>query len=204
MNKSKAKNFSLYQQTQPFITLIMLFFLALSVRASDEELRDPREYFFSQSFGDLNEELQTAKSEGKKGMLLFFESEHCKYCQAMLKGVLSRANVQDWYQNHFLSIAIDIRGDVEIKDLDGITLPSKVFAEHREVFMTPVLTFIDLEGAEVYRHLGMVKTSEELLMLGEYIVGGYYFDTEFRLFEQQQGLSNTEKQLRTPQAENVN
>ena len=70
--------------------------------------------------------------------------------------------------------------------------------------MTPVLTFIDLEGVEVYRHLGMVKTSEELLMLGEYIVGGYYFDTEFRLFAQQQGLSNTEKQLRTPQAENVN
>lgn len=204
MNKSKTKIFSLYHQTWPFIILIMLFFVALSVRASDDQLRDPREYFFNQSFGDLNEELQAAKSEGKKGILLFFESEYCKYCQVMLKNVLSRTHVQDWYQNHFLSIAIDIRGDVEIKDLDGITLPSKVFAEHREVFMTPVLSFIDLEGAEVYRHFGMVKTSEELLMLGEYIVGGHYFDTEFKSFAQQQGLSNTEKQLLTPQAENVN
>lgn len=166
----------------------MVLSSALSASANQGDGREPRQYFFDQSFGDLPEELQTAKDQGKHGILLFFEAEDCRYCHAMLKNVLSEPKVQDWYREHFLNIAIDIHGDVEIRDLDGITLPSKVFAQHRQVFMTPVLAFLDLDGREVYRYLGMVKTTEEFLMIGEYIVGGHYLDTEFKVFAKKQGL----------------
>jgi thioredoxin-related protein len=171
-------------------TLILLLSLLIvsDLLAVEEELRDPREYFFTQSFGDMPEELQTAKAEGKHGILLFFEAEGCPYCRAMLKRVLSQKMVQDWYRERFLSIAIDIHGDVEIKDFDGITLPSKVFAEHRRVFMTPLVSFIDLNGDEIYRNVGMVKTPEEFLMIGKYITGKHYFDTEFEVFASRQGL----------------
>jgi len=156
--------------------------------ATDKESRDPREFFFTQSFGDLPEELQTAEEEGKQGMLLFFEAEACPYCSAMLKQVFAQKNVQDWYRERFLSIAVDIHGDVEIKDFDGITLPSKVFSKHRKVFMTPVMSFIDLKGIEIYRHSGMVKTPEEFLLIGEYIAGNHYFDTEYKVFAKERGL----------------
>ena len=116
----------------------------------------------------------------------------------MLKNVLSQKQVQDWYQQHFISIAVDIRGDVEIKDFDGITLPSKVFAQHRKVFMTPVLSFINLEGSEIYRHLGMVKTAEEFLIMGEYIKDKHYFDTEYRVYAHARGLQKTGGALVTP------
>jgi thioredoxin-related protein len=115
----------------------------------------------------------------------------------MLKQVFSQKQVQDWYQEHFLSIAIDIHGDVEIKDFDGITLPSKVFSEHRKVFKTPLISFIDLDGIEIYRHLGMVKTPEEFLVMGEYIVGKHYFDTEYKVFAKKQGLLQAEDTLTT-------
>lgn len=168
--------------------------------AGEAEIRDPREFFFTQSFGDLPEELQTAKAEGKQGMLLFFEADGCPYCRAMLKRVLSQKQVQDWYRERFLSIAIDIHGDIEIKDFDGITLPSKVFSEHRRVFMTPLVSFIDLNGDEIYRHLGMVKTPEEFLVMGKYIAGKHYFDTEFDVYARQQGLQAGEI-LATPMEE---
>lgn len=168
--------------------------------AVDENIRDPREFFFTQSFGDLPEELQTAREQGQKGMLLFFEAEGCPYCLAMLKRVFSQKQVQDWYRERFLSIAVDIHGDVELKDFDGIALPSKVFAEHRKVFMTPMLAFINLDGVEIYRHLGMVKTPEEFLMMGEYIVDGHYFDTEFSVFAEKRGLHEQET-LVTPMNE---
>ena len=158
-------------------TWIPLILITTSAFATEAENREPREFFFTQSFGDLPEELQAAKAQGKQGLLLFFEAEGCPYCVAMLKNVFSQKQVQDWYEQHFISIAVDIRGDVEIMDFDGITLPSKVFAQHRKVFMTPVLSFINLEGSEIYRHLGMVKTAEEFLLMGEYIKDKHYFDT---------------------------
>ena len=163
-----------------------------TITADENTWRDPRAFFFIQSFGDLPEELQMAREQGKKGMLLFFESEGCSYCRGMLNKVFSNERVQDWYQKHFLSIAVDIHGDVEIKDFDGITLPSKVFSDHRKVFVTPTVTFIDLNGDEIYRHTGMIRTPEALLIMGEYILEGHYFDTEFRVFAERKGLKKQE------------
>jgi len=197
MKKIDLKNFRYRSSCWLTVILIALLLTTFSALATETDSRNPREFFFTQSFGDLPEELQTARAQGKKGLLLFFEAEGCPYCLGMLKRVFSQKQVQDWYREHFLSIAVDIHGDVEIKDFDGITLPSKVFAEHRKVFMTPMLAFIDLDGSEIYRHLGMVKTPEEFLVMGEYIAEGYYFDTEFRVFAEKRGLHKQETLVTT-------
>jgi len=105
----------------------------------------------------------------------------------MLRDIFSQRAVQDWYTDRFVSIAVDIHGDVELTDFDGITLPSKVFSDHRKVFLTPVISFIDLQGDEVYRHVGSVRTVEEFMLIGQYIEGRHYFDTEFRIFADAQG-----------------
>jgi thioredoxin-related protein len=162
------------------------------------EERDPYTHFFIQTFGDLPEEMATARADGKLGMLLFFEADACSYCQHMREKVLNQKKVQDWFGKRFVNIAVDIHGDVELTDFDGITLPSKVFAEHRRVYLTPVTAFIDLHGNEIYRHLGMVKTPEEFLLLGEYVAGEHYTDTEFRVFADRRGLAEGEDVLATP------
>ena len=178
--------------------MLVLLTVISSMAKGDDDSRDPRQYFFIQSFNDMPDELVTAREQGKKGILFFFEAEGCRYCQAMLKDVLSRKEVQDWYEKHFLSIAVDIHGDVEITDFDGITLPSKVFASHRKVLVTPVLSFIDLQGSEIYRHTGMVKSPEEFLLMGEYVAGGHNFDKEFGMFLEQKGFKNTVDRFVTP------
>lgn len=166
-------------------TFLALLLTGTSILADEPAAtRDPGEYFFSQSFGDLPEELADAQKAGKIGLLLFFEQDNCAYCQFMKSKVLNQRSVQDWYNKRFLSIAIDIRGDVEIKDLDGITLPSKIFAEQRNAVMTPVIVFIDLDGAEVFRKWGMVSTPEEFLLMGSYIEEQRYLDLTFADFAQ--------------------
>lgn len=189
-----------------WLTVVATLFLltTVSALATDDDFRDPREFFFTPSFGDMPEELGTASKQNKQGIFLFFEAEGCSYCKAMLKGVLSQKMVQDWYRERFSSFAIDIHGDVEIKDFDQITLPEKVFAEHRRVFLTPTLSFIDLEGAEIYRHTGMVKTAEEFIMMGEYIEGKHYFDTEFKVYAAKRGLRNPGAALVTPAQKSSN
>jgi thioredoxin-related protein len=166
---------------------LLIGFLLLCVAATTipqsvtaAETRDPREFFFAQSFGDLPEELAEAREAGKLGLLLFFEQEGCPYCERMLKTILNQPAVQDWYRERFVSIAVDINGDVELRDVDGIALPSKVFAEHRRVKTTPTLSFIDLSGAEVYRRVTMVSGPEEFMMMGQYIAEGRYTDTAWK------------------------
>lgn len=162
------------------------------------ESRDPRAHFFTQTFGDLPEELQLAREQSKLGMLLFFEAESCPYCQHMLRRIFNQPAVQDWYNERFVSIAVDIHGDVELTDFDGITLPSKVFSDHRRIFLTPVVAFTDLNGAEIYRHLGMIETPEEFLLLGEYIEGRHYLDTEYPVFARARGWTGREGRRITP------
>jgi len=178
--------------------LFAMLLLAGAVLAEEQETRDAQEYFFTQTFGDLPEEMQTARDEGKLGMLLFFEAEACQYCQYMLRKIFNQRRVQDWYRERFVNIDVDIHGDVELTDFDGITLPSKIFADHRRIYMTPVLSFLNLDGVEIYRHLGMIKTPQEFLLLGEYIEGEHYFDTEYKVFARKRGMRDEEDILTSP------
>ena len=169
--------------------------------ADEQASRDAREYFFTQTFGDLPEEMQSARDDGKLGMLLFFEAESCFYCQHMVHKVFSQKKAQDWFGARFVSIAVDIHGDVELTDFDGITLPSKVFSDHRRIFLTPVIAFIDLDGNEVYRHLGMIKTAGELLTLGKYIEGKHHYGMEFKTYARERGIQEEDGVLMTPAGE---
>jgi thioredoxin-related protein len=185
----------------PVVIALLAVLLIMGAALADEpELRDPYQHFFTTTFGDLPEEIALARQEGKLGMFLFFEADACPYCEHMRRKVLSRPDVQDWYRERFVNIAVDIHGDVELTDFDGITLPSKVFTEHRKVYVTPVMMFIDLEGREIYRKTGMVRTPEEFLLLGEYIEGRFYYDRTFRQFAQQRGAVD-EETLYTPSGE---
>ena len=131
-------------------------------------------------------------------MLLFFESEACPYCEHMRRKVFNQQSVQDWYRPRFVSIAVDIHGDVDLKDFDGVTLPSKIFSDQRRIFLTPIISFIDLNGIEIYRHLGMIKTPQEFLTLGKYIEDEHYFDTEYKVFLKSQGMQSNSDKLTTP------
>ncbi len=182
----------------PMALAMLVAGVAFAAEPDTTDSRNPRDYFFTQTFGDLPEEMQLARDEGKQGMLLFFEADYCKYCQYMLKKVFNQPSVQDWYAERFVSIAVDIHGDVELKDFDGITLPSKIFADQRRIFMTPVMSFIDLTGVEIYRHLGMIKTPQEFLLLGKYIEDKHYFDTEYEVFLSSQGFEISTETLITP------
>ena len=54
------------------LILIAVNVFAAELFAAEQVTRDAREFFFTQSFGDLPEELAAAKKQKKQGMLLFF------------------------------------------------------------------------------------------------------------------------------------
>ena len=56
-----------------FFTVLLM---ALMLPAQALQLRDPESHFFDETFGDLQEELATAKEQGKKAILIMFENSN--------------------------------------------------------------------------------------------------------------------------------
>lgn len=150
------------------------------------DIRDSGQ-FFDSTFGDFSEELENAKSQGKRGVLLMFEMDECPFCHRMKSSVLNQAGVQDYFKAHFLIFAVDVEGDVEITDFAGAAMPQKDFAlkSHR-VRATPVFAFFDTEGALVAKYTGATRDADEFMLLGRYVVEGHYKDESFQQFKRGQ------------------
>ena len=163
-----------------FRQCLFLIVFVLSANVLADKPRDPYKFFFHETWGDLPEEIEKAKSENKSGVLVFFEMDECPFCHYMKTNVINQPEVQDYFQKHFVNISIDIEGDVEMVNFDGKTTKQKDFAfkEHR-VRATPVIAFFDLKGKRIHRHIGKTSGVKEFLMIGEYVVSGAYKDMPF-------------------------
>ncbi|MEN8167228.1 MAG: thioredoxin family protein [Pseudomonadota bacterium] len=166
--------------------LLLLTGLLLIGTLSQSATRDPDDYFFDQSLGDFREELETAREEGKKGILIMFEMEECPFCHRMKTRVLNQIEVQDYFKANFLIFSVDIEGGIMITDFQGEEMSQKDFAfKQFRVRATPVFGFFDLTGKLTARYTGATSDSREFLWLGEFVVDGHYEKTNFSRFKRQ-------------------
>lgn len=151
---------------------IVVLLLALAVAGTSFAAmpRDPAEYFYEQTLGNLIDDLADAKEQGKKGVLLFFQQEECPFCHRMKTTIMNQVNVQNYYAKRFLVLEIDIESDGEIVDFDGnTTTMKKYFAKiTRNKGATPVFAFFDLQGKLIVRYTGATSGIDEFIWLAEY------------------------------------
>ena len=183
MSLSKRQGLRRSDQWAGGLTAIVMMLLACPAQAT-EAPRDPYEHFFQSTFGDFPEELEQAREQGKRGILIFFELDECPFCHRMKQTVLNQPEVQDWYRERFLIFSVDIEGDTEVVDFQGNTMPAKEFAFRvNGVRATPVFLFYDLGGKPVARYTGATRDAEEFLWLGEFVADGHYLDTNYTRFK---------------------
>jgi thioredoxin-related protein len=152
------------------------------------QLRDAESHFFDESFGDLQEELETAKEQGKKAILIMFEMDECPFCKRMKAKVLNRDDIQDYFREHFLILTMDVEGDLEITDFQGEATTQKEFAlKQYRVRATPVFQFVDLDGKPIKkaRYTGATSDADEFMLLGKYVVDEHYKETSFVRYKRQ-------------------
>jgi len=168
--------------------------LAGSASSAEVERRDAMEYFFNQSFNNLDEELEIAKEEGKKGVFIMFTDKDCPWCLKMKTTIMNRADIQDYYREHFRVLTIDINGDTLMTDFEGNEMEEKEFAfkKHR-VRATPVVMFFDNTGKKTMRLTGIVRDAREFMWLGEYVVNGDYNRINFTKYKRER--AKQEKQV---------
>ena len=168
--------------------LLPAFFLLVSGLAQAVELRDPGSYFFTETFGDMTEEIENAKDEEKKAILIMFEMDECPFCHRMKSTVLNRKDVQEFFREHFLILSMDVEGDQEMTDFNGETTVQKDFAlKQFRVRATPVFQFIDLEGQPIKRarFTGATGSAEEFMLLGQYVIDKEYEKMSFTRYKRE-------------------
>mgnify|MGYP001813213237 FL=1 len=171
--------------------LLAALFLSAST-AVNAVVRDPGEHFFDQTFGDFSEEIENAREQGKKGILIMFEMDECPFCHRMKTTVLNQSERQDLFREHFLIFPVDIEGDVEVTDFSGNSLAQKDFAlKEFRVRATPVFAFFDLDGKLIARYTGATRNAEEFRWLGDYVVDGAYDEVSFTRYKRQRQQQGT-------------
>jgi thioredoxin-related protein len=164
-------------------TIKTLFFAVLVALVAPYSLAAETSPFFALNTGDLRAELADARSDGKRGLLLFFEQEGCPGCRHMKQAVFPRKDVQDYYRQHFVSLAVDIYGSVPLTDFAGRQVSEKGYAQALKVRATPTFVFYDLSGAEIVRIVGPLQTAEEFLLLGHFVTSGAYKSRSFAQYK---------------------
>ncbi len=161
-----------------FAFLLCLVPLLIPGLAQASTTRDPYQFFFQQSLGDLSEELEIAREEGKQGVFVFFEMDECPFCHRMKETVLNQPEVQEYFSERFHSLTIDIEGDIEIVDFAGADTTEKEFARQNRVRATPLLVFFNLDGEAIFKYVGAPSGAEEFMWMGEYIATEVYLKTD--------------------------
>ena len=159
--------------------------LCLCALAAQADTREVQQYFFNQHLGDFKAELDTAKKEGKQGILLMFEMEECPFCHRMKQTILNQSEVQDYYRKHFLIFSVDTEGANALVDFSGKETTEKKFALELRVRATPAFIFFDLSGQPLTRFTGAAKDAKEFMALGRYVAEGAHKNMPFAKYKQQ-------------------
>jgi thioredoxin-related protein len=146
--------------------------------------KNPEEYFFDESFGNFAEEIENAKEQEKKGILVFFEMDGCPFCHWMKTNVLNQTKVQEYFKKNFLIFSVDIEGDVAITNFKGKETTQKDFSfKENRVRATPVLAFFNLQGKRVLRFTGRTSSADEFLLMGKFVVDEEYKKSKFSRYK---------------------
>lgn len=125
-----------------FVIAVLAVFIALpamAVEVGEDGLH--KQAWFTMTFRDMAEDIEQARSEGKR-LAITFEQRGCIYCREMHEKLLSDPEVRDYIREHFMVVQYNMFGDEEVTDLDGEVLTEKTAARKWGYVFTPTIVFL--------------------------------------------------------------
>ena len=112
---------------------------AMAATLGDDGLH--KEDWFSITFRDVAEDIQSAKDEGKR-LVIIFEQRGCIYCAKMHEVLLADPEVADYIKANYKVVQYNMFGDEEVTDFDGEKLTEKTAARKWGYLFTPTIVFL--------------------------------------------------------------
>jgi len=149
----------------------------------DQPLKDDLSLpdWFSLSFLDLQDSLDDALKEGKKGIIVYFGRKDCAYCKSLLEVNWGDPAIVKFTQKNFNVIAIDVRGDRRVTDFNGTSWSEKNFASLKHTNFTPSLLFYNAKGQLALKLPGY-RPKYQFRAALEYVADAHYKKEPFRQY----------------------
>jgi len=122
-----------------FIATMAVPAVSLAFTIGDDGLH--KEEWFSHTFRDIAEDIEEAKSQGKR-LVLVFEQRGCIYCKEVHENILSVPEIRDYIKDNFMVVQYNIHGAEEVTDLDGESLTEKTASRKWRLLFTPTFLFM--------------------------------------------------------------
>jgi thioredoxin-related protein len=135
--------------------------------------------WFKLSFLEIDEDIKEAKEKKKKGLIIYFGQKFCPYCKAQLEKNWGQDDIIKYTQKNFDVIAINVKGQRPVLDIDGKTYTEKTFSALKKTNFTPSILFYNIKGQEVLRLRGYRPPYQFRAAL-EYVADKHYTKETFR------------------------
>ncbi len=133
--------------------------------------------WFKPSFLDFQGDSEEAREQGRH-VMVFMHLDACPYCARMLKENFISGDTREFMEKNFDVIAVNIRGDLELKWIDGATYTEQELTEHLKTIATPTIVFLDLDGKKVLQ-LNGYRDSRSFRYALEYVQSKHYRNQPF-------------------------
>lgn len=171
-----------------FITLLFISAQAFSVYALSDEITfddTPLDAplilpeWFKLSFLEIKADIQEAKEQNKKGLIIYFGQKYCPYCKAHIKNNWEQSDIVQYTQKNFDVVAVDVKGQRQIVDVDEKSYTEKTFSALKKTNFTPSILFYNTQGQEILRLRGYRPPYQFRAAL-EYVADKHYKKESFR------------------------
>jgi thioredoxin-related protein len=99
-----------------------------------------KEPWFLESFLDLAEDLDSARKQGKR-FVVMWELRGCPYCKETHFVNFAQPRISDYVRANFEVLQLNIIGSRKVTDFDGVEMPEKELARKYDVRYTPTVQF---------------------------------------------------------------
>ena len=114
-----------------------------------------KEPWFLESFLDLADDLEGARKEGKR-FVVMWELKGCPYCKETHFVNFAQPRIADYVKSNFEVLQLNIIGSRKVTDFDGAEMSEKQLAAKYGVRFTPTFQFFG-EGATPLKSLPAAK-----------------------------------------------
>ncbi len=121
--------------------VVSLLFSVPVLAASVGEDGLHKQDWFSITFKDIAEDIESARENGKR-FAIVFEQRGCIYCAKMHEELLSDPEVSDYIKASYNIVQFNLFGDEEVTDIDGEVLTEKTAARKWGIVFTPTILFL--------------------------------------------------------------
>lgn len=146
--------------------------------------------WFKNSLYDLQGELQDARNAGKQGIMVFFSTKTCSYCNAIIETAFKEKDIEQRLRKNYDVIGLEILSDNEVVDTQGKTHWAKDFAVHEKARFTPTMIFYG-EGGQIQLRLVGYQSPQKFRGALDYLGGGHYARMTLRDFLSQHQTAST-------------